>query len=202
MVIHKNYILIMKKGGFMPKNSHKSHNYNDFDFLYNKDKIIKCFQCGRCTSGCPAVRVFDEYNPREIMRRVQDGESNDLVHDDVIWLCGQCHTCSSRCPRNNDPASIILDLRRRAFKEGLASLSLRQKAELMIQSLWEKGVTVSPDLVKQGMFGDLVNFDGLRQLRGELGLADAETREITIPDYALAEIRTILRKTGITMRGD
>ena len=192
----------MKKIKSSPKKANISHNTNDFDFLYNKENVIKCFQCGRCTSSCPAARVFDEYSPREIMRRVQDGESNDLVHDDVIWLCGQCHTCSSRCPRNNDPASIILDLRRRAFKEGLGSLSLRQKAELMVQSLWEKGVTVSPDLVKQGMFGDLVNFDALRRLRSELGLADAETREITIPDYALEEIRTILRKTGIAMRGD
>jgi heterodisulfide reductase subunit C len=141
--------------------------------------------------------VFEEYSPREIMRRVQDGESNDLVFEDVIWLCGQCHTCSSRCPRNNDPASIILDLRQRAFKEGMGSLDLRQKAKLMAQSLWEKGVTISPDLVKRGMFDDLVNFDVLRQLRGELGLADVETREITIPDNALEEIRTILRKTGI-----
>ena len=192
----------MKKRESLPKNTNISHNTNDFVFLYNKENIIKCLQCGRCTSSCPAARVFEEYNPREIMRRVQDGESNDLVHEDVIWLCGQCHTCSSRCPRNNDPASIILDLRRRAFKEGLGGPNLRQKAELMVQSLWEKGVTVSPDLVKQGMFGDLVNFEALRQLRGELGLADTETREIAIPDYALEEIRTILRKTGITLKGD
>lgn len=186
----------------MPKNSHISDNNNDFDFLYNKVNNIKCFQCGRCTSSCPAARVFEGYSPREIMRRVQDGESNALVFDDVIWLCGQCHTCSSRCPRNNDPASIILDLRQRAFKEGLGDLNLRQKAELMAQSLWEKGVTVSPDVVKQGMFGDLVNFDALKQLRGELGLADIETREIKIPDNALEDIRTILRKTGIIIRGD
>ncbi len=192
----------MKKSKLPPKKANISHNANDFDFLYNKENIIKCFQCGRCTSSCPAARVFDEYSPREIMRRVQDGESNDLVHDDVIWLCGQCHTCSSRCPRNNDPASIILDLRQRAYKEGLGSPNLRQKAELMVQSLWEKGVTVSPDLVKQGMFSDLVDSDTLIQLRTELGLADAETREIKIPESALEEIRTILRKTGIIARGE
>lgn len=192
----------MKRSKLTPKKANISHNDNDFDFLYNKENIIKCFQCGRCTSSCPAARVFDEYSPREIMRRVQDGESNDLVHDDVIWLCGQCHTCSSRCPRNNDPASIILDLRQRAYKEGLGSPNLRQKAELMVQSLWEKGVTVSPDLVKQGMFSDLVDSDSLIQLRNELGLADAETREIKIPESALEEIRTILRKTGIIVRGE
>jgi Mg2+/Co2+ transporter CorC len=72
----------------------------------------------------------------------------------------------------------------------------------MVQSLWEKGVTVSPDLVKQGMFSDLVDSDSLIQLRNELGLADAETREIKIPESALEEIRTILRKTGIIVRGE
>ncbi len=197
----KNYILAMKKIKLTSKKADISHNANDFDFLYNKDNNIKCFQCGRCTSSCPAARVFDGYSPREIMRRIQDGERDKLIADDMIWLCGQCHTCSSRCPRNNDPASIILDLRRQAYKEGRGGLNLHQKAELMLLSLWEKGVTVSPDLVSQGLFSDLVNADTLRQLRSELGLADAETREIKIPDSALEEIRTILRKTGIIIRG-
>jgi heterodisulfide reductase subunit C len=192
----------MEKSKLPPKKANISHNANDFDFLYNKDNIIKCFQCGRCTSSCPAARVFEGYSPREIMRRIQDGERDDLIADDTIWLCGQCHTCSSRCPRNNDPASIILDLRRQAYKEGRGSPNLHQKAKLMLQSLWEKGVTVSPDLVTQGMFSDLVNADTLRQLRSELGLADAEAREIKIPDSALEEIRTILRKTAIIIRGE
>lgn len=191
----------MTKIKLKSKKADISLNANEFDFLYNKDNNIKCFQCGRCTSSCPAARVFDGYNPREIMRRIQDGERDDLIADDMIWLCGQCHTCSSRCPRNNDPASIILDLRRQAYKEGRGGLNLHKKAELMMQSLWEKGVTVSPGLVSQGLFNDLVNADTLRQLRSELGLADAETREIKIPDSALEEIRTILRKTGIIIRG-
>ncbi len=80
----------MEKSKLPSKKADISHNTNDFDFLYNRDKIIKCLQCGRCTSSCPAARVFEGYSPREIMRRVQDGEGDDLVHEDVIWLCGQC----------------------------------------------------------------------------------------------------------------
>ncbi len=171
-------------------------------FLYNRDKITKCLQCGRCTASCPAARVFEGYSPREIMRRVQDGEGDDLVHDDVIWLCGQCYTCSSRCPRNNSPASIILDLRRRAFREGVANPDLCQKASKMMRSLWESGVTVSPKLITRGIFADLVDYDALQQARSDLGLVGAETREIKIPDKALEQIRTILKHTGIILEDD
>lgn len=33
------------------------------------DGVLKCVQCGMCTSTCPAAR-HSNYNPREIMERV------------------------------------------------------------------------------------------------------------------------------------
>ena len=168
-----------------------------FEFLYKKDNLIKCLQCGRCTAGCPAAKVYDEYSPREIVRRAQERSAEELAQDPLIWLCGQCYTCNSRCPRNNTPASIILDARKRAFKEGYAPEELYKAASVFIQSLERTGVTVSPELFKNDpdLFNKLADSDKITALRAELGLPPLHARDIPVPPKALSEIRTILKLT-------
>lgn len=168
-----------------------------FEFLYKKENNIKCLQCGRCTAGCPAAKVFSDYSPREIVRRAQECTADELAKDPLIWLCGQCYTCNSRCPRNNNPASIILNARNQAYKEGYAPAEIYQKAFSLFQSLFSKGVTVSPELLQQDMGGlnKLVDLDKLQKLRAELGLPPSNARDIAIPAKSLKEIRTILKLT-------
>jgi heterodisulfide reductase subunit C1 len=174
-----------------------SSESSTFEFLYNKDNLIKCLQCGRCTAGCPAAKVFDDYSPREIVRRAQECSAEELAKDPLIWLCGQCYTCNSRCPRNNTPATIILNARNKAFKEGYAPRELYFRASSVIQSLVNSGVTISPELLEQdlGWFSKLVDKDKLKTLRAELGLPPLHARDIAIPTKALNEIRTILKLT-------
>jgi heterodisulfide reductase subunit C len=168
-----------------------------FEFLYKKENLIRCLQCGRCTAACPAAKVYEDYSPREIVRRAQECSEEELAKDPLIWLCGQCYTCNSRCPRNNTPASIILDARNKAFKEGWAPDELRKKASLFFQSLANKGVTLSPELFKQdpGLFNKLVDYNTLATLRAELGLPPLNARDIPVPAKALNEIRAILKLT-------
>jgi len=168
-----------------------------FEFLYKKENLIKCLQCGRCTAGCPAAKVFSDYSPREIVRRAQECTADELAKDPLIWLCGQCYTCNSRCPRNNTPASIILDARNKAFKEGWAPDELYKTASLLFQSLVRNGVTISPGLFKEDpdLFNKLVDYNKLATLRTELGLPPLNARDIPVPAKALNEIRTILKLT-------
>jgi len=169
-----------------------------FEFLYKKDNLIKCLQCGRCTAGCPAAKVFSDYSPREIVRRAQECSAEELAKDPLIWLCGQCYTCNSRCPRNNTPASIILHARNKAFKEGYAPDEIYKKASLLFQSLENSGVTVSPELFEHdlGLLSKLVDHNKLTTLRAELGLSPLNARDIPVPTKALNEIRTILKLTS------
>jgi len=168
-----------------------------FEFLYKKENLIKCLQCGRCTAGCPAAKVFEDYSPREIVRRAQERSEEELAKDPLIWLCGQCYTCNSRCPRNNTPASIILDARNKAFKEGWAPDKIYKNASLLFQSLESNGVTVSPELFEHdlGLLSKLVDHNKLTTLRAELGLPPLNARDIPVPTKALNEIRTILKLT-------
>lgn len=168
-----------------------------FEFLYKKENLIKCAQCGRCTAGCPAAKVFSDYSPREIVRRAEESTADELAKDPLIWLCGQCYTCNSRCPRNNTPASIILNARNKAFKEGWAPDEFYKKASLLFQSLESNGVTVSPELFDHdlGLLSKLVDHNRITTLRAELGLPPRNSRDIPVPAKALKEIRTILKLT-------
>ena len=168
-----------------------------FEFLYKKENLIKCLQCGRCTAGCPAAKVFEDYSPREIVRRAQECSAEELAKAPLIWLCGQCYTCNSRCHRNNTPASLILTARNKAFKEGYAPDELYKKASFLFQSLERNGVTVSPELFEHdlGLLSKLVDHNKITTLRAELGLPPRNSRDIPVPAKALKEIRTILKLT-------
>ena len=75
------------------------------DVKNSKDEgVLKCVQCGMCTSTCPAARHSD-YNPREIIERVLDGDET-ILEDDNIWNCFYCYTCHSVCPVGNSVCEV------------------------------------------------------------------------------------------------
>lgn len=78
----------------------------------------KCYQCGKCTAGCPVAFAMDKV-PREIMRLVQLGLVEDALNSKTIWLCASCDTCSTRCPREVDIAKVMETLRIIAKQKGL-----------------------------------------------------------------------------------
>ena len=41
--------------------------------IHGSEKILKCFQCGTCTSDCPVARYSDSYRPRTLIHMAQLG---------------------------------------------------------------------------------------------------------------------------------
>ena len=75
------------------------------DVKNSKDEgVLKCVQCGMCTSTCPAARHSD-YNPREIIERVLEGDET-ILEEDNIWNCFYCYTCHSVCPVGNSVCEV------------------------------------------------------------------------------------------------
>jgi heterodisulfide reductase subunit C len=72
--------------------------------------ISRCYQCKKCTSGCP-VAGLTQSPPAEIIRRLQLGAGNELLESDLIWLCLSCETCSARCPMEINISAVIDSLR-------------------------------------------------------------------------------------------
>ncbi len=79
--------------------------------------IKSCYQCGKCSAGCPVAFAMD-YPPRQIIRLLQLDLVDEALKADSIWICASCETCSARCPRNVDIASLMDALRREALAQG------------------------------------------------------------------------------------
>jgi heterodisulfide reductase subunit C len=81
--------------------------------------ISRCYQCKKCTSGCP-VAALTQSPPAEIIRRLQLGAGNELLESDLVWLCLSCETCSARCPMEINISAVIDALRSLARETGAA----------------------------------------------------------------------------------
>jgi len=75
-----------------------------------------CYQCGKCSAGCPMANEMD-LKTHEIIRLLQLDRDERLLSSDAIWMCLTCETCTTRCPNQFDPAAVIDALREIALKE-------------------------------------------------------------------------------------
>ena len=69
-----------------------------------------CYQCGKCTAGCPLAEGMD-LMPREVIRYLQLGAIDKVLEAKTPWICAQCVVCSSRCPQNVDICSTMRAVR-------------------------------------------------------------------------------------------
>lgn len=96
-----------------------------------------CTECGRCTAVCPANITGKKLSPRKILmdtrdRLVEVGKGidkngkdfaddksllRDYITEEELLACTTCNACTEACPVNNDPLSIIVDLRRYLIME-------------------------------------------------------------------------------------
>ncbi len=80
-------------------------------------EIYRCFQCRKCSSGCP-VAEFMDLLPAQIIRLVQFGFKEKIFSSETIWICASCETCTTRCPNEIDIALIMDTLRQECIQEG------------------------------------------------------------------------------------
>ena len=69
------------------------------------ENVYSCYQCGRCSAGCPFSFEMDIL-PNQIIRMVQLGLEDELKAKKAVYLCASCFTCQSRCPKGINIARI------------------------------------------------------------------------------------------------
>ena len=87
-------------------------------FLQNQigQNLRLCYQCGKCSAGCPVSYAMD-LTPRQVMRAIQFGLTEEVLDSSTIWLCLSCQVCTARCPREIDIAKVMEALRHLALVE-------------------------------------------------------------------------------------
>ena len=102
--------------------------------------IATCYQCGKCTAGCPIVMEMS-HTPNQIMRLIQLGLKEAVLNSPTIWLCASCETCTTRCPKGVDIAKIMDTMRMASLKSGMATGEKRVPIfhEAFLSSIKSKG---------------------------------------------------------------
>jgi heterodisulfide reductase subunit C len=76
-----------------------------------------CFQCNRCTAGCPLLAVMD-LTPAQIVHHLLLGNWEPVLRSNAIWACVHCETCTARCPQEVDISGLLHAARVKAWRSG------------------------------------------------------------------------------------
>lgn len=95
----------------------------DFSFLEKAEaagpfNAAECFQCRKCTNGCPASFAMDLF-PDQVIRLAILGQKDEVLRSRTIWICAACETCSTRCPNGVKIAEIMDHFKEMAIREGV-----------------------------------------------------------------------------------
>jgi heterodisulfide reductase subunit B len=144
------------------------------------ENVNACYQCKRCTAGCPVVDHFD-LAPHRLLRAIQFGQKDLVLGSKTIWLCTACEACSTRCPVGLNIPRIVDALRIMAADEGV------KPAVPSIPAFYTsalRGIKLFGRMYEAGLMGELY----LRMaLSGDLDYQQLFSRDLSL---ALRMLRT------------
>lgn len=113
----------------------------------SSQKVSQCYQCGKCSAGCPMVFAMD-IDPARIMRLIQLGQREEVLKSHTIWICSACQTCTTRCPQEVEIAHVMDTLRTMAIENGYVDAE-RDTVEALSQfvdNIERRGRVFEPEL--------------------------------------------------------
>ena len=91
-------------------------------------KLMSCYQCGKCSAGCPGVSQMDIL-PNQIIRYAQLGLKDVLLESRSIWICASCMTCNTRCPKGINVAEVIEAIRQHLLRKSVDHLRIEKLSD-------------------------------------------------------------------------
>lgn len=136
-----------------------------------------CYQCGKCTAGCPMAEEMD-IKPNQVIRLINMGQFDTVLNCKAIWNCISCETCTTRCPQELDPAALMDALRMlskaKDYDGANNSVEKFNKIFLWIVKtcgrLYEPGLVGSFNLLSGNLFKDVFDLAPSMFFKGKLNL--------------------------------
>jgi len=135
----------------------------DVAFLKEVEKesgelVSSCFQCKKCSSGCPVWFAMD-YLPHRLLHMINMGMKDEVLKSSTIWICTDCETCFTRCPNEINIPRMTDVLGRMAMRSGIARKEKRVSVfhKVFLQSIKKKGRIHELEMIQKYTFksGDL-----------------------------------------------
>lgn len=123
-------------------------------------KVSACFQCRKCTNGCPVTFAMDLY-PDQVMRFIQLGLQKQLLESATIWICSSCETCTTRCPNEVDIARVMDYLKQKVVKQQAKAKESRVLTfhQVFLKEIEKRGRIFEAGLMQNYMLksGEIIN---------------------------------------------
>ncbi len=176
------------------------HSFKDKVKQLSDEDVSRCYQCGKCTAGCP-VAIDMDVTPNQVMRLVQINGRDKVLNSSTIWLCLSCETCSTRCPVDIDIAKVMDTLRKVSVAEGRASAqrTITDFHRVFLDSVKKHGrldeleVSIKNNLVLRKPLNDLPLAAALFQ-KGKIRLVGARTQDKAKVKKIFAESKRFVRE--------
>lgn len=106
-----------KKPAALPATFTKASEFRDRVVQSVGEEIFACYQCSKCSAGCPVSFAMDIL-PHQVIRSVLFGQKKKVLSSKTIWICASCETCTTRCPNEIDIAKTMDVLRQMQIESG------------------------------------------------------------------------------------
>lgn len=148
----------------------------------SKQDIRTCYQCAKCTAGCP-VASFMDIPPHRINKYVILGRE-DIMKSNSAWICSTCYTCGTRCPNDIDTAKVFdalkLLIEREKIKIKDKKIKIFHKEFMSSISkfgrVYEAGMLLMLKLKTRDLFSDMAA--GIKLFsKGKIGILPPKMKE-------------------------
>ena len=134
------------------------------------ENYMDCYQCGKCSAGCPMGQMMD-IPPHQVIRLVQLGGKEleeKALRSRSIWVCLSCETCSTRCPQEVEPAHMMDFMRHEAYRRKMVHPDAKRILrfhKIFLESVRQRGRIYEVDLVARMKMGDAFNINLKEMMR-------------------------------------
>jgi heterodisulfide reductase subunit C len=143
--------------------------------------LVKCVQCGACSSVCPGVKAGFPVLCRLLIKKLMQGQLEEIIEETSSWGCQACNRCTEICPQGVRPQEVVFAFRRYQAME----LAISTSTTTSQMNLYERGHAV---------------FTEAGALREKVGLP-AQAPTSAYDEQAQKEVQTLLDNSPMAELG-